>query len=107
MGLGFGEIFLILAALVIFVGPKKIPEFARSLGKMMNEFNRAKNDIFQEVKNVSTDGDAETSKVKIKDDLIIPSLDGAMLSQAKPPTANPIFNTEEELKTENIKEEQL
>ena len=86
MGLGVGEIFLIVAALVIFVGPKKIPELARSLGKMMNEFNQAKNGLINEVVNV--DPKAEKAKIKVKDDLIIPSLDGAMLSQAKPPISN-------------------
>ena len=84
MGLGVGEIFLIVAALVIFVGPKKIPELARSLGKMMNEFNQAKNGLINEVVKV----DPKADKAKIKDELVIPSLDGAMLSQAKPPISN-------------------
>ena len=37
-------IIIVLAVLVLF-GAKKIPEFARGLGKGVKEFKKAKNDI--------------------------------------------------------------
>ncbi len=39
--------WILLVALLLF-GPKKLPELARSLGKSMNEFKRAKNDLEHE-----------------------------------------------------------
>jgi TatA/E family protein of Tat protein translocase len=44
-GLGTGEIILILVIALIFIGPKKLPEIARALGKGLAEFKRATNDI--------------------------------------------------------------
>ena len=48
-GLGFGEIFVVLAIALIFIGPKKIPELARGLGKALREFQKAKDDFMSEV----------------------------------------------------------
>jgi sec-independent protein translocase protein TatB len=43
--MSFSEtIFLFFLALIIF-GPKKLPEIARQVGKMMNEFRRASNEF--------------------------------------------------------------
>jgi len=42
---GFGDyIFIFLLALILF-GPKKMPELARQLGKLMGEFRRASNEF--------------------------------------------------------------
>ncbi|HTZ98046.1 MAG TPA: twin-arginine translocase TatA/TatE family subunit [Terriglobales bacterium] len=47
--MGFSEtIFLFFLALLIF-GPKKLPEVARQLGKMMNEFKKASNDFRSQI----------------------------------------------------------
>ena len=47
-GLGVGEVLLICALGLIFVGPKKIPALARSLGKGLREFQRAKEEMVDE-----------------------------------------------------------
>ena len=39
------EIALIVLAVVLLFGAKKIPELARSLGKGLKEFKKAKDDI--------------------------------------------------------------
>jgi sec-independent protein translocase protein TatA len=44
-GLGAGEILIILAFALIFIGPKKLPELARNLGKSIREFQKAKDEI--------------------------------------------------------------
>lgn len=44
-GLGAGELFLILVIALIFIGPKKLPELAKGLGKGLKEFNKAKNEL--------------------------------------------------------------
>ncbi len=40
-GLGFGEILVVLLLLLVFVGPEKIPETARALGKWYHELRHA------------------------------------------------------------------
>jgi len=47
---GGGEILLILLVILIFFGPKKIPELAQSLGKGLRKFNDAKAGIESQVK---------------------------------------------------------
>lgn len=44
-GIGMSELLLILAIALIILGPKKLPELARALGKGLNEFRKATNDI--------------------------------------------------------------
>ncbi len=48
-GLGFGEVLLILALGLVFIGPKKLPELARGLGRGLREFQRAKDEVFHQV----------------------------------------------------------
>src|SRR5438552_7869660 len=47
---GGGEILLILIVILIFFGPKKIPELAQSLGKGLRKFNDAKSGLESQVK---------------------------------------------------------
>jgi sec-independent protein translocase protein TatA len=47
---GGGEILLILLVILIFFGPKKIPELAASLGKGLRKFNDAKEGLESQVK---------------------------------------------------------
>ena len=48
-GLGGGEIILILFIILLLFGAKKLPELAKGLGKGINEFKKASNDIKEEV----------------------------------------------------------
>ena len=43
--LGYGEILLILLLVLLVFGGKKIPEVARGLGKGLNEFKKARDEI--------------------------------------------------------------
>ena len=44
-GLGFGEIVVILVLALILLGPKKLPDVAKQLGKGMREFRKATDDL--------------------------------------------------------------
>lgn len=44
-GLGFWEIAIILAVALIVLGPSKLPELARGLGKGLREFRKATEDF--------------------------------------------------------------
>jgi sec-independent protein translocase protein TatA len=59
-GLGAGELFLILVLALVFIGPKKLPELAKGLGKGIREFNKAKNEL---VNTMNADDGAEQTKV--------------------------------------------
>jgi sec-independent protein translocase protein TatA len=48
-GLGFGETLLILAVILLFFGPKRLPDAAASLGKGIREFKRAVSGIGEEM----------------------------------------------------------
>ncbi len=48
-GLGGGEIVLILFIILLLFGAKKLPELAKGLGKGINEFKKASNEIKDEV----------------------------------------------------------
>lgn len=44
-GLGFQELLIIFVVAIIVVGPKKLPDLAKALGKGLAEFRRAAQDI--------------------------------------------------------------
>ena len=48
-GLGGGELLIIFVFALIFIGPKKLPELAKSLGKGLREFQNAKDDFMNTV----------------------------------------------------------
>jgi sec-independent protein translocase protein TatA len=48
-GLGPQEIFLIFLAILLLFGAKKLPEFARGLGRSMGEFRKARQEFEHEI----------------------------------------------------------
>ncbi|MBE9543434.1 MAG: twin-arginine translocase subunit TatB, partial [Proteobacteria bacterium] len=58
-GIGMPEMILILAIALIVIGPKKLPDLAKSLGRAMREFKKATNE-FKETMQI----DDELSEVK-------------------------------------------
>lgn len=48
-GIGGGEIFFILLVVLMLFGSEKIPEIARTLGKLMAQLKNATNDIKSEI----------------------------------------------------------
>ncbi|MCG6910377.1 MAG: Sec-independent protein translocase protein TatB [Deltaproteobacteria bacterium] len=58
-GIGMPEMILILAVALIVIGPKKLPDLAKSLGRAMGEFKKATNDLKQ-----SMEADTGLSDVK-------------------------------------------
>jgi sec-independent protein translocase protein TatA/sec-independent protein translocase protein TatB len=64
-GLGMSEIVLIAVIALLVIGPKKLPEVAKALGKGFGEFKKAMNE-FKDAVNIDIDEDEKTSE---KDDL--------------------------------------
>ena len=62
MSLGAPEIILIFALVLILFGGKKLPEFARGLGKGLKEFKKATKEIKDEIESNTE----ETKDIDIK-----------------------------------------
>jgi len=65
-GLGMPEILLILAIALIVIGPQKLPEVAKMLGKAMGEFKRSAQDLKNSIDIETTVKEAKPTPVKTK-----------------------------------------
>ncbi len=61
-GIGMPEVLIILVIALLVLGPKRLPEMARSLGRGMAEFRRAST----EIRNSLTVPDEPTTKERKK-----------------------------------------
>ncbi len=61
-GLGMPEILIILALALIVIGPKKLPDLAKTLGRAMGEFKRSAQDFKQSLDVETTVRDVTDSK---------------------------------------------
>jgi len=48
-GIGMPEVLLILAVALIVIGPKKLPDLAKSLGRAIGEFKKATHEFKQSI----------------------------------------------------------
>jgi Tat protein translocase TatB subunit len=64
-----GEILVIVLVAYIVLGPKKIPEIARMIGKGINELRRATDDIRNEITR-DVDNFKKDTNINIKDPFI-------------------------------------
>jgi TatA/E family protein of Tat protein translocase len=67
-GIGMPELLLILALALIVLGPKKLPELARALGKGMAEFRRATDELKDEFRNLENDTQETPVPISAKDE---------------------------------------
>nr|WP_320016944.1 twin-arginine translocase TatA/TatE family subunit [uncultured Desulfobacter sp.] len=65
-GLGMPEILLILAIALIVIGPQKLPEVAKMLGKAMGEFKRSAQDLKDSIDIETTVKEVNPKPVKKK-----------------------------------------
>lgn len=47
--IGMSELMIVLIVVLLLFGPKKLPELARSLGRSINEFKKAADDVKKEL----------------------------------------------------------
>ena len=67
-GIGMPELLLILALALIVLGPKKLPELARALGKGMAEFRRATDELKDEFRQMEHEIEEKSPGATTKDD---------------------------------------
>lgn len=65
-GLGMPEILLILAIALIVIGPKKLPDLAKTLGRAMGEFKRSAQDLKRSIDLESTVQDVPAPSSNLK-----------------------------------------
>jgi sec-independent protein translocase protein TatB len=62
-GIGFPELIVIMIVALLVVGPSKLPDLARTLGKTLQEFRRMADDVKgtleEEIKDVDTTKEQE------------------------------------------------
>ena len=78
-GIGMPEMILILAIALIVIGPKKLPDLAKSIGRAMGEFKKATNDLKE-----SFDVDEDTHHQETYDNLPDPAQDAIDISPSTP-----------------------
>ena len=69
--LGSEWIIIIFVALVLILGTNQLPSAAKKLGKAVNEFNKAKNEVQDQIKGISNtnldiSGPLETERQKLE-----------------------------------------
>ena len=64
MSLGPWEIALVILVIIILFGGKRLPELARGLGLGLREFKKAKQEIKDEVKNVTDEVEDAEKKIQ-------------------------------------------
>ena len=99
-GIGMPEMLLILAIALIVIGPKKLPDLAKSLGRAMREFKKATNE-FKETMQI----DSELSEMKKAFDDINEDVKDAVDLKLEPAT-KPVDKTDadEEKKDDRVSE---
>lgn len=90
-GIGMPELLLILAVALIVLGPKKLPEMARALGRGLAEFRRTTDDVKREMQAAADEvderpenGNASTSTASAE-----PSGEGEPANTIAPPADGP------------------
>ncbi len=75
-GLGMGELIVILAIALIFLGPKRLPDVATSLGKAIRSFRKATRDL--------------TDQLEIDDEVKAPLRELQSALRDEPPPPQPV-----------------
>lgn len=96
-GFSMGEMLLLMAIALIAIGPKQLPEVARTLGKFMNELKRATSDFSRSFTEVADDtknswdqarkgvNEAFTAGAQAYNDSVRAAPEGAVSTNAPPP----------------------
>lgn len=94
---GGGELMLILLAILLLFGPKKIPEFAQMVGKGLRQFRKAQEDLTQQIRDISAEV-AVTDNKPYDSQTYTPSAPKppaiAPVSTARTTTANTLTDTD-------------
>ncbi len=84
-GIGMTEMILIAALALIVLGPKKLPDLARSLGKGFAEFKRATNELKSTIEHeTKAEEERYNQKIKAREEQPIPVNADEALTRMEP-----------------------
>jgi TatA/E family protein of Tat protein translocase len=84
-----GELLVILVIALLFLGPKKLPEVASSLGKAIRQFRKATSDLSEQLDvDESVKQPLRELKAALRDEPVPHKLAVQQPPQAKPVSAN-------------------
>lgn len=66
-GIGMPEMLMLLAVALIVIGPKKLPDLAKSLGRALGEFKRATSDLKDSIETQTGLGEVRDSINEVKE----------------------------------------
>jgi len=90
LGVGFQELLLILVVALVVVGPKKLPDLAKSLGKGLQEFKKATEGVKSSLQDNEAFKDLQDIKSTMRDTVSSLNPSGLLDIDAKPaPTPEP------------------
>ncbi len=69
-GIGMPELIVIAVIALLVVGPKKLPDLAKSLGRGLQEFKRATDGVTEEIKDTLKADELKKDVDDIKDSLL-------------------------------------
>ncbi len=95
-GLGTWEVLLILVVALVFLGPQKLPEIAKSLGKGVRQMRQAMDGLDREVRDAgryeppASDGRPPQVEASPEEDVAMHAAAGDVMRDAhRPPQAGP------------------
>lgn len=87
-GIGIQELIIIAIIALIIVGPKKLPDLAKTLGKGFSEFRKAADEVTSDFKQTMQD-DEKPQDDGLKDSLLLKEQDA---QKTKPASADEASN---------------
>lgn len=90
-GIGLQEMLVILVVVLIFFGPKRLPDLAKSLGKGIAEFKKASEEVRKGIDDAVREDSEEAAASKAETEGKKPdgSDSGADSAQSEPPASRP------------------
>jgi Tat protein translocase TatB subunit len=83
-GIGMPELLLLLAIALIVVGPKKLPELAKALGRGIAEFKKATNELKESLDTSNTFSELKQTMAEAQETLIDASLPSTPQDEIEP-----------------------
>jgi Tat protein translocase TatB subunit len=83
-GIGITELLIIAVVALLVVGPKRLPDLAKSMGKGLSEFKRAADDVTDGIKESLQTTDTKEHTNDMKDSLV-----NSQQNTDPPPPADP------------------
>jgi sec-independent protein translocase protein TatA len=83
--IGLPELLLIFVVALLLFGPRKLPEIGKTLGKAMNEFRRASNDLQRSLEEEVAADELKATKREIQEaTTLTPPAQPATAKEAQP-----------------------